>query len=107
MEVGLVGVNRGESAVLAHHQNAGVGEAGRRLLQASKVLRMDRRDALVFLRDAPHPIRCRRVKYFEAGIFEGLWTAGGTVRCLRRSCWSTSCCGLSRNLGASSISPCA
>lgn len=73
VEVRSVGVNSGASAVLSHHENAGMGEAGRRLMLPSEVMRMGREDALVFLRDAPYPIRCRRVRYFEERLFTGLW----------------------------------
>lgn len=37
VETRTAGVNTGASTVLAHHQNAGVGEASRRLLQPSEV----------------------------------------------------------------------
>lgn len=73
VEVRSVGVNTGAGTVLAHQQNAGMGEAGRRLMQASEILRMGREEALVFVRGLPHPIRCRRLEYFREGMFAGMW----------------------------------
>lgn len=73
VEVRSVGVNTGASTVLAHNHNAGVGEAGRRLMQASEILRMSRDEALVFMRGVPHPIRCQRVRYYAERMFDGMW----------------------------------
>ena len=73
VEVRSVGVNSGASTVLAHGQNAGVGEAGRRLIQPAEILRMSRDEALVFMRGLPHPIRCGRVTYYAERMFDGMW----------------------------------
>jgi type IV secretion system protein VirD4 len=73
VETRTAGVNTGASTVLAHHQNSGVGEASRRLMQPSEVLRMDRDAVLVFLRGAPHPIKAARLRYYEERAFAGLW----------------------------------
>ena len=40
VETHNVGVNTGADTVLSHHQNTGVGEAGRRLIQPSEVMRL-------------------------------------------------------------------
>ena len=73
VEVRSAGVNTGASTVLAHHENSGVGEAGRRVMLPSEVMRMPNTAALVFMRGLAHPIRCRRVEYFKERVFEGLW----------------------------------
>ena len=73
VEAPTFGVNVGADTVLAHHQNVGVGQVGRRLMQASEVLRMARTEALVFLRSAAHPIRATRVRYYAEREFAGLW----------------------------------
>ena len=73
VEVRSVGVNSGASDVLAHHENAGVGEAGRRLMLPSEVLRMGTDAALVFVRGLTQPIRCGRVRYYAEKMFDGLW----------------------------------
>ena len=67
------GISAGVATVLAHGQNAGTGEAGRRLLQPAEILRMSRQEALVFMRGLPHPIRATRVTYFAERMFNGLW----------------------------------
>lgn len=73
VEVRSTGVNTGASTILAHHENAGVGEAGRRLMQPSEILRMNRDEALVFMRGLAHPILARRVKYYDERCFDGMW----------------------------------
>jgi type IV secretion system protein VirD4 len=73
VEAPTFGVNTGAGTVLAHHENVGIGQAGRRLVQASDVLRMGKGGAVVFVRDAPHPILAARLRYFEEGCFTGLW----------------------------------
>lgn len=73
VEVRSSGVSAGASTVLAHGQNAGVGEAGRRLLQPAEILRMGRQEALIFMRGLPHPIRALRLMYFAERVFDGLW----------------------------------
>jgi type IV secretion system protein VirD4 len=73
VEVRSVGMNHGASAVLAQHENSGVGEAARRLMQPSEILRMRQQDALVFVRGLAHPILAQRVEYFMERMFAGLW----------------------------------
>ncbi len=73
VEVRSVGVNSGASAVLAHHENAGVGEAGRRLMLPSEVMRMGPDKTVVFVRGLLQPILCERVRYFAEKVFDGLW----------------------------------
>jgi type IV secretion system protein VirD4 len=73
VEAPTFGVNTGAGTVLAHHENAGIGEAGRRLMLPSEVLRMGRDAAVVFVRDAPHPILATRLRYFNEAMFAGLW----------------------------------
>ena len=50
VETHNVGVNTGADTVLSHHQNTGVGEAGRRLIQPSEVMRLGRGKMVVFMR---------------------------------------------------------
>jgi type IV secretion system protein VirD4 len=83
VEVRSTGVNTGASTILAHHENAGLGEAGRRLMQPSEILRMSRDEALVFMRGLPHPILSRRVKYYEEDCFDGLWDRWRDGQCLQ------------------------
>jgi len=73
VEAPTFGVNTGAGTVLAHHENVGIGQAGRRLAQASEVLRLGNEAAVVFVRDAPQPILANRLRYFEEGMFAGLW----------------------------------
>jgi type IV secretion system protein VirD4 len=73
VEAPTFGVNTGAGTVLAHHENIGIGQAGRRLVQSSDVLRMGKGAAVVFVRDAPHPILATRLRYFEEVQFAGLW----------------------------------
>jgi type IV secretion system protein VirD4 len=73
VEAPTFGVNTGAGTVLAHHENVGIGQAGRRLVQASDVLRLGRNAAVLFVRDAPHPILATRLRYFEEAMFAGLW----------------------------------
>lgn len=73
VETRSAGVNTGADTLLAHHQNAGTGEASRRLLQPAEVMRMGRDAALVFVRGLPHPILAERLAYFEERAFAGLW----------------------------------
>ncbi len=59
--------------------NTGAGEASRRQLQPSEILRLGSDNALVFLRGAPHPILATRVRYYTEVMFYGLtdaWRAG-------------------------------
>ena len=82
VEVRSMGINTGADTLLAHHQNAGTGESGRRLLQPSEILRLGSDNALVFLRGAPHPILAKRVRYFTEPMFDGLtdaWRAGSRM----------------------------
>jgi hypothetical protein len=37
------------------------------------VLRLGRNAAVLFVRDAPHPILATRLRYFEESMFAGLW----------------------------------
>jgi type IV secretion system protein VirD4 len=73
VEAPTFGVNTGAGTVLAHHENVGIGQAGRRLVQASDVLRMGKDTAVVFVRDAPQPILAGRLRYYEEAMFKGLW----------------------------------
>jgi type IV secretion system protein VirD4 len=73
VEAPTFGVNTGAGTVLAHHENVGIGQSGRRLLQASEVLRLDRDAVLVFLRGVAHPIKAARLRYYEEEMFTGLW----------------------------------
>lgn len=73
VEAPSFGVNTGAAGVLAQHENVGVGQAGRRLMLPSEVLRMGRDQAVVFLRDAPHPLLAARIRYFNESSFAGLW----------------------------------
>jgi type IV secretion system protein VirD4 len=75
VEVRSVGMNHGASAVLAHHQNSGVGEAGRRLMLPSEIMRMGKHKALVFMRGLPHPILAERMEYFRERMFRGMFDA--------------------------------
>jgi type IV secretion system protein VirD4 len=73
VEAPTFGVNTGADTMLAHHENVGIGQSGRRLMLPSEVLRMGREAAVVFVRDAPHPVLAKRLRYFEDGRFAGLW----------------------------------
>jgi type IV secretion system protein VirD4 len=73
VEAPTFGVNTGAGTVLAHHENAGIGQAGRRLMLPNDVLRMGGDAAVVFVRDAPHPILAGKVRYFAEAAFAGLW----------------------------------
>lgn len=73
VEAPTFGVNTGADTMLAHHENVGIGQAGRRLMLPAEVLRMGRDTAVVFVRDAPHPVLAGRLRYFEDTRFTGLW----------------------------------
>ncbi len=73
VEAPTFGVNTGADTVLAHHENVGIGQSGRRLMLPSEVLRMGKDAAVVFVRDAPHPVLATCLRYFEDRRFEGLW----------------------------------
>ena len=73
VEAPTFGVNTGADTMLAHHENVGIGQAGRRLMLPAEVLRMGRDEAVVFVRDVAHPIRAKRVRYFAERMFDGLW----------------------------------
>lgn len=82
VEVRTAGVNTGADTVLAHHENAGVGEAGRRLLQPSEVLRLGRDQVIAFVRGVPQPILGVRVRYYAEAMFAGMfdaWRDGSTA----------------------------
>ena len=59
--------------MLSHHLNTGVGEAGRRLIQPSEVMRLGRDKMVVFMRGLAHPILAERVRYYDDAAFTGLW----------------------------------
>jgi type IV secretion system protein VirD4 len=73
VEAPTFGVNTGAGTVPAHHENVGIGQAGRRLVQASDVLRLGKAATVLFVRDAPHPILATRLRYFEDVMFAELW----------------------------------
>lgn len=73
VEAPTFGVNTGAGTVFAHHENVGIGQAGRRLMLPSDVLRLGKQAAVVFVRDAPHPILAARLRYFEEAKLDGLW----------------------------------
>ena len=73
VEAPTFGLNLGADAVLSHHQNVGVSQAGRRLMLPSEVLGMGPDQMLVFLRGVRHPVLAERVRYFADRRFDGLW----------------------------------
>lgn len=73
VEAPTFGVNTGADTMLAHHENVGIGQAGRRLLLSAEVLRMGRDAAVVLVRDVPHPVLAGRLRYFEDARLAGLW----------------------------------
>ena len=73
VEAPTFGVNVGADTVLAHHQNVGVGQVGRRLLQPAEILRMGREKMVVFVRGLAQPVLADRLVYHADRRFDGQW----------------------------------
>ena len=65
VEAPTFGVNTGAGTVLAHHENVGIGQAGRRLMQPSEVLRMGNDAAVVFVRGCAASDPGGRLRYYR------------------------------------------
>ena len=83
------GISSGADAVLAHHQNIGQGEHGRRLLQPNEILHMDERAALVSVAGLGlrGPLTVERMVYHREPMFAGrygTWQGRGLMPIHRR-----------------------
>ena len=73
VEAPTFGVNTGAGTVLAHHENVGIGQAGRRLMLPSEVLRMGERSGGGVRAGLPHPILAGKCNTMTDAAFTGLW----------------------------------
>lgn len=71
------GVSSDAGDVLSHHENAGLGEHGRRLMQPSEILTMDADKAVISAQGLglKGPILASRLLYYREAMFQGAFGA--------------------------------
>lgn len=67
------GVSQANTDLLRYQQQAGSSEAGRHLLDASEILRLSPKKAIVRLNTVRAPILAAKVRYWKEGRWRGLW----------------------------------
>lgn len=65
------GMSQANTALLRYQASAGRAETGRALLDLSEVLRLPDNEVLVFADGVRHPIRARKVRYYQERRYRG------------------------------------
>lgn len=69
------GLSQANTDLFRHHNQAGVSEAGRYLIDPAEIRRLPASKALLLLRDVAAPLKVTKLRYYKLLRWKGLWDA--------------------------------